>query len=236
VLTYDVTHLVVMQNLLPYLWRDGHLGGRTFDVLMTALPLSNLHERLNLAAARHPECRTLADFRAGESLVRAEDEALRQARKIVTPHSEIAALFKDKAVTLDWDKPTPRSLPKADTRHSRIVFPASTVGRKGAYELRAAIQGLDVQLRILGSQLEGDDFWRGISVERAPGGENWLDGVDALVLPAYVEHKPRRLLAALSSGIPVIASTACGLENTPGVINIEAGDATALRREIEKLN
>ena len=39
-LTFDATHLVVQQNLLPFLWHEGVLGGRTFDVLMTALPMS----------------------------------------------------------------------------------------------------------------------------------------------------------------------------------------------------
>lgn len=41
-MTYDVLHVVVQQNLLPYLWKGGHLGGRTFDVLMTSLPMNEL--------------------------------------------------------------------------------------------------------------------------------------------------------------------------------------------------
>ena len=45
-LTHDITHITVSQNLLPFLWRDGYLGGRTVDVLMTALPLARLHEGL----------------------------------------------------------------------------------------------------------------------------------------------------------------------------------------------
>jgi glycosyltransferase involved in cell wall biosynthesis len=236
-LPFDATHLVVMQNLLPYLWRSGHLGGRTFDVLMTALPLSNLHERLDRAAARHPESRTLADFRADEKLVELEHEALQQARKIITPHSEIAGIYKGRAVTIDWTIPphkSPRKTPR-DERRPRIVFPASTVGRKGAYELRAAIQGLDVGLTVVGTQLEGEDFWRGLSIERRQNGEDWLEGASAIVLPAYVEHRPRRLLEGVARGIPVIASTACGLENTAGVVTIPSGDVTALRHEIEKV-
>jgi hypothetical protein len=34
-----IEHVVVMQNLLPYLWRTGYLAGCTFDVLMTSLPM-----------------------------------------------------------------------------------------------------------------------------------------------------------------------------------------------------
>jgi hypothetical protein len=235
-LPYDVTHVVVMQNLLPYLWRKGHLGGRTFDVLMTSLPLSLLQERLDMAAGLHPQSRTLADFRADETLLEWESEALQRARKIITPHSEIAELYKSKAVIVDWIMPPHTSSRKTSAvRRPKIVFPAATVGRKGAFELRAAVQGLDVELTVVGTQLEGGDFWQGLCVERKHQGEDWLEGVTALVLPAYVEHKPRRLLEAVARGIPVIASTACGLESTKGVVNISVGDVKALRHEIEKI-
>jgi VanW like protein/Glycosyl transferases group 1 len=237
-LTYDITHVTVSQNLLPFLWREGYLGGRTFDVLMTALPLARLHERLDAASALHPESKTLADFRADDSLVRAESEALRYARRIITPHSEIAALYENKVVLLDWAMPSKtRTLqPKrAATHTAKIVFPASTIGRKGAYELRAAIEGLDVRLITMGADLEGPDFWRGKLTEHRTSAEDWLAGIDAVVLPAFVEHKPRRLLEALAFGTPVIASQACGLAKTKGVINVPVGDVDRLREEITRL-
>ena len=59
--------------------------------------------------------------------------------------------------------------------------------------------------------------------------------VSVVVLPAYIEHQPRRLLECIARGVPVIATTACGLEMTKGVINIPPGDVQALRHEIEKL-
>ncbi|MGQ0540740.1 MAG: VanW family protein [Blastocatellia bacterium] len=92
-LKFDELHLVVQQNLLPFLWKDGHLGGRTFDVLMTALPMSELQKTLDHAYSLHPESGTLGDFRAEKWLIEAENEALKHARKIVTPHSMIATLF-----------------------------------------------------------------------------------------------------------------------------------------------
>ena len=107
-LKYDVTHVTTMQQFLPYLWRDGHLGGRSFDVLMTSLPLAILQNRLDSAAALHPESRTLNDFRADHRLLEEETEALRHARKIITPHSEIAALYPHKAVPLHWSIPQTR--------------------------------------------------------------------------------------------------------------------------------
>src|SRR5678815_353441 len=92
-LSYDITHLTLTSSLLPFLWRSGELGGRTFDVFMTRLPLAVLQERLDAAFLLQPESRTLSDFRADTWLVDAELEALRQARKIITPHAEIAALY-----------------------------------------------------------------------------------------------------------------------------------------------
>jgi len=234
-LKFDVLHLVVQQNLLPFLWKSGHLGGRTFDVLMTALPMNELQKRLDLAHSLHPESKTLADFRADESLVRAENEALKRARKIITPHTEIASLFGDRAVLLDW------KMPKAEMRKlsvgskHRVVLPSSTVGRKGCYELRDALCGLDVTLVTLGNDIEGDDFWRGFDVER--GGRDWMDRADIVVLPAFVEHKPRRLLQAAAAGIPVIASKACGVEKVSGVKTVDIGDVESLRTAIlEKLS
>jgi hypothetical protein len=72
---------------LPALWVGGHLGGRTYDVLMTGFPMRTLQATLDRAAALHPESPTLADFRAAEDLVDAEERALAGARAIVTPHA-----------------------------------------------------------------------------------------------------------------------------------------------------
>lgn len=234
-LGHEVTHITVLQHLLPWLWRNGHLGGRTFDVLMTSLPLGALHERLNQAAALHPESPTLADFRADDELVDAESEALRHARRIITPHSAIAAMFGERATLLGWSMPESTHAPvrtKPSAGPIAIAFPASTLGRKGAYELREALRGLDVRLVLGGPQLEQEDFWQGYNVEQRKSSENWLDGIHAVVLPAFVEHRPRRLLAAVAHGIPVIASAACGLGHVQGVISVPAGDVAALREAL----
>jgi glycosyltransferase involved in cell wall biosynthesis len=139
---------------------------------------------------------------------------------------------------LDWIRPekiktfeSKRSASQPPT----IAFPSSTIGRKGAYELRAAVQGLDLRIVTLGPQLEGAGFWRETVIENRIGSEDWLEGIDAVVLPAFVEHKPRRLLEAVARGTPVIASTACGLLHIRELINIPIGDVEALRTEIKKL-
>lgn len=230
-LKYDQTHLVIQQNLLPFLWRGGTLGGRTFDVLMTALPMKNLQERLDFAASLHPASATLDDFRGDKNLIEAETEALQNAERIVTSHTEIAALFSERATMLEWKIPKSEELTKRRNEKFTVVFPASTVGRKGCYELREAIKDLDVKLIVLGAELEGADFWRGVDWVR--GADDWLETADLVVLPAFIEHKPRRLLQAVANRIPVIASTACGLKNVAEIASIEAADVRALRKTIK---
>ena len=235
-LNYETTHVVVMQSLLPFLWLGGHLGGRTFDVFMTRLPMTVLHQTLDEASKLHPESRTLTDFRADSLLVNAETEALRQARKIITPHSMVAANFPHNAELIEWSTPAaPAQFKTPFASKLRLIFPAPTVARKGAYELRAALQGSDAQLTILGPVLEDHDFWRGVRVEKASKTEAWFARGNAVVLPAFVEHRPARLLDAIARGIPVIASTACGLENVKGVTTVKAGDVESLRSAINGL-
>jgi hypothetical protein len=223
-----VTGLCVAQTLLPFLWRDGHLGGRSFEVLMTRLPMAALQERLDAAARRHPERATLADFRAAPELVRLETEALAAAAKLITPHAEIAALFCGRALLLDWATPRTRFQHAPGSR--RIAFPGPTIARKGAHELREAARALDLEVVLMGSELEGDGFWRGVRTSRSLDG-----GVAAFVQPALIEDKPRKLLAALASGIPVIATTASGIAPREGLTLVPAGDTASLIAALQTL-
>lgn len=216
------THLVISQNLLPFLWRDGVLGGRTFEVLMTRLPLHALQAQLDRAARLHAASPTCADFRAPAWIVDSEAEALAAAERWITPHHAIAALAIDRATLLPWQLPAA----SAAIRGERVLFPASTLGRKGAYELRAAARTLGFEVGCLGRIIEAADFWEGVQLR--PPASPWLEGAAAVVLPAFVEHRPRRLLAALAAGVPVIATPQCGLGDLPGVTTIPAGDVHAL--------
>ncbi len=221
-------HLVVSQTLLPHLWRAGHLGGRTFDVLMQRWPLVELHSRLDRAARAHPQSGTLADFRADPDLLEAESQALAAAGRIITPHRMIAASFGSRAILLDWSMP-PTSTPSAVAPASaRWFFPASALGRKGIHEFAEALSGSGDELLVLGAASEGSpDPLAAIHHRRA--GVDELAGCRALVLPAWVEHEPRLALRALAAGIPVIASTACGLLQHPMLTEIEAGDVESLK-------
>jgi hypothetical protein len=230
-LPFAATHLVVSQTLLPFLWRDGALGGRSFDVLMTRLPLADLQATLDRAAQAWPQSPTLADFRADPALLEAESEALAAARRWITPHSHIATLAGAKAEKLAWHLQTPG--PARAARGTSIGFPASTLGRKGAYELRAVAKELDLPVLLGGPLLEGGAFWDGVCASPANGA--LLKDVAVVVLPAWLEDQPRRLLQAVAAGVPVIASDACGLGGLSGVRTIPVGDAPALRQAVENL-
>jgi hypothetical protein len=223
-------HLVVSQTLLPFLWSEGVLGGRTFDVLATRFPLAELHARLDAAAVQYPESPTLADFRAPQSLVRAESEALAAASRVITPHAAIADAFGGRAVHLAWSVPRHRPARRGD----RVVLLGPVAGRAGVHALREALRGADVVLRVSGRDLEGGFPWGDVRVERVEGDP--LDGAAVVVSPAVVEHEPRGLLAAVGRGVPVLASEACGLRGVAGVetVSTEPGSLRrAIRRAVE---
>lgn len=222
-----VEHVVVMQNLLPYLWRSGALVGCTFDVLMTALPMHVLHDVLDRAALLHPQSTTLSDFRAADDLLEFERKALANARLIVTPHAEIARRFGQRALRLPWAFPKV-ALQRAPAS-TRVLFAGATLGRTGVYEMREAARRLGTPLLLVGERdAESPTFWQGMDVTRVPDFNQGLALASAVALPAFVEHQPRRLLQAIAAGVPVIASDACGLTPAAGVTILPAGDADKL--------
>lgn len=234
-LTLDDTELVVAQNLLPHLRRLGALGGRRVTVLMQRLPLVELQGQLDRAHARWPQSPTLADFRADARLLEDEARGLEMAVEIVTPHAAIAECFAGKVTKLDWVLPRPtRSLRPREPGPLRLWLPASTVGRKGVWELRGALgEAGPCTLYVAGRELEGSRFWPSqLHVER---GVPQLEHIDGVALPAWVEHQPRELLRAVAAEVPVIASRACGLDGLPGVRTVATGDIAELREAIAEL-
>jgi len=217
-LSYLDKHVVVIQDLLPYVWETGALQGRTFDVLMTGPTLSELHTVLDEAYARHPESPTLGDFRAPAALAAIESQALQKARQILTPHANVASEF-EQIVRLPWA----RRVSARASPGRRVVFPAPTLGRKGAYELRACARELGLPLTLMGPVLESPNFWDGVEVEMGTMAE-----ATVVVLPAWLEVRPTILLDALDAEIAVIATPACGLPPQPNLTIVPAGDLTAL--------
>jgi hypothetical protein len=230
-LSEDVERVCVAQSLLPFLWRNGDLGGREVTVLMSRPPMMALQARLDAAFAQHPERKTLGDFRAPAWLVKAEREALAYASRVVTPHAEIARMYPGKAVQIDWQMPRVARVERDGPAPRRIAFPGPTIARKGAYEVREAARALDLEVVLLGSELEGGAFWSGVRTVR-PGAKDgahaWLSNVAAVVQPAVVEERPRHLLAAVAAGVPVIATRACGLGERESVAHVAPGDVPGL--------
>ncbi len=247
------TRLVVDQALLAPLWLGGHLAGRRYEVLMHSLPMREIHARLQAAGERWPEDASLRDFRADPGWLDAQDQALRQAAALVTPHREIARMVRLRqpgvpVKLLPWVPPawvdhqdgptlersgTSSAAPDTGSpRQGPIVFGASALGRKGLNELAAALQGWEGELWVLGSAAPDPAAWRGLKVRHLPFQSGWWREAGVLVLPAHVEHAPRAALAALAAGIPVVASPACGLEGLPGARTVAAGDVEGLRRAL----
>lgn len=83
---------------------------------------------------------------------------------------------------------------------------------------------------LLGAELEGPGFWDGVRTCRPDppvGPFSRCRDVIAVVQPALVEQQPRRLLAALAAGVPVLAMPICGLDGL-GVISVAPLDAAGL--------
>jgi len=250
-LPFDADHLVVALNLLPHLWRLGTLGGRRFSVFMTRSPLRGLQHALDGAALLHPTSPTLRDFRAPAWLVSAEEAALAAAETLITPHRQLAtdlnAIYPRHVKHIDWALPdqhqyqqlSPNGEPgtvvqrrKEPADRQRVLFGASGLARKGAYEMREAARHLPVDLHVLGRAQDSADFWQGIDIKMVEPGADALAGIDCVVLPAFVEHQPRLLLQAVARGIPVICSPACGIAGYAGVTIIDVGNPAALTAAI----
>lgn len=227
-ISIDSSHLVISQNLLPFIYETGVLGGRTYDVLMTRLPFEKLHERLDYAYSIHPKSPTLKDFRASAYLIDLENQALTKARKIISPHSEIAEIFKNKVERLEWKLPKGNPISR---KGKKVLFPASAVGRKGAYEIKSLAKELNFQLTVSGRVLEGDNFWGNLNPEPFNGDYN---EIGLIVYPTYIENQPRQILKAISKGVPVITTIACGLDNHENIKVFKLEDSEGIKNEIKK--
>ena len=222
-LSLEVTHLVIAQNLLLPLFDAGVLGGRTFDVLMTRLPFGKLQATLDRAARLLPESPTLADFRVPAADVEREAKALSLARRLITPHAEIARAFPERGVRIAWAMPPATRRGQTTRREERtaIVFAGPTAGRKGAHAVRDAARTLGLEVLVVGEAAaaespEGDAFWGDVAVSFVGRDAGSITAAFersfACVAPAVIETAPRVALSALAHGVPVIGSAALGLD------------------------
>jgi hypothetical protein len=203
---YRAGHMVVAQAWLPWLDETGALGGRSFDVLMSRYPLAELHRRLDQAGAELGKSATIRDFRAPDELVAREAALLARARKIITPHHNVAALFGDRALLLAWHRPPAA----ARQLGNRVAFIGPTIARQRPDLARKLAGDLDQPLIVLGEMIESQ-WWSGMPIERRAFGAGWLDGIGTILHPATITNQPRRLLEALSAGVRIRATDGCGL-------------------------
>ena len=83
-------------------------------------------------------------------------------------------------------------------------------------------------MKCLGRATEGTaDPFKEISC--SPGTRADLAAARLLILPAWIEHQPRLALLALASGIPVIATEACGLPEHQLLHTLSSPDPAAMR-------
>ena len=182
-----------------------------YHVLMHALPMTRIHIQLETAAARYPDEPTLRDFRADQALLRDEREALDGAERWIGPHAGMLRLAGEKAQALPW------LLPAADiANRERRPDPCACISLRRVWCEKAR--------------------WQAVALHRIEHAEDALAFCDVVVLPAWVEHEPRVLLAAIASGIPVIATAACGLGDLTGWSEVPAGDVDALRVALTRIS
>lgn len=202
---YRARHLIVAQSWLPWLDELGVLGGRTFDVVMSRYPLADVHRLLDTAAEAIGPSATIADFRADEDLVAREANLLGRARRIITPHHGIAALFPGQALLLAWHRPKSAMRKQGD----RVAFLGPTIARQRPDVARSLTRSIRDPLVVFGPVLE--PYWDGIAIEERALGPGWLDGIGAILHPAALTSEPRRLLEAIASGVTVYSTETCGL-------------------------
>jgi glycosyltransferase involved in cell wall biosynthesis len=247
-LDFSDTHLVIPQPLLVWFYLNGELAGREYDVLMSAMPMSEIEAELDRAMSRYgyhingghystPDGNavTLGDYRAPEFLVEAERKALAGATKLVSPHAKILEWAGEKGEPLDWILPDPITPQTKVDATFEIFLAGASLGRKGIFDLRAALRNLDFDFRLLlvHSAVENNNFWDGIPTCHVNSFREGIARCDVAVLPAVVEHNPGGLLLAIASQKPVIASSACGL---PENMNWQrADDAGELERALRQV-
>ncbi|TWP29124.1 hypothetical protein ETU09_04595 [Apibacter muscae] len=179
----ETTHLVISQNILRYFIEYNLTGGRTFDVLMYRYPIDILQKKLDGIYDIHQQSNTLNEYRAPNSIIINEDKGLKKARKIVTPHRKISELFFQKSILLNCSINIEKNITLE--KGLKVLFPGSSLARKGAFEVRKIVQEFELPLVIKKDAMETKSFWNNVYIEYADS-KDIFKNIELIIYPAYI--------------------------------------------------
>jgi hypothetical protein len=109
------------------------------------------------------------------------------------------------------------------------VFFGPTLARKGAHAVREIVKQMGIRLTVVGSELEGDDFWRGLSVTHETAQHLRWERIHTVLQPSLFEFSPRQLLRAQTAGSRLLISPLSGIDEdqAKGIYHAPFGDTTA---------
>jgi hypothetical protein len=197
-------------------------------ILVHDLPvLRQLHHDLDAAARRHPDAPLLRRYRASDRVVVLG--AFARAALLA------AGVPEDKLVPARTAPVSPARPPPPERR--RVLLAGLATTRNGAREALAAVTGLgDVELLVrAGDGLDPPDLLRRRGVRAASAAEQHsLDGVHAVIAPAWCECDPPEVPLAARLGVPVLATAraAGDVDLSLAGAELPVGDVPALRRAI----
>ena len=215
-------------------------GART--ILLEDLPgLRQLHDDLDAAADRHPDCRFLRRFRAAPStLARQEVEWAMADRLLIRSafaRSVRAAAGVAAERLIDWPDPLPAAAASRAAAHpTRVLLAGLAAARHGSCEALALLElrpDLELVVRA-GEGLEPAGLLDHPRVRRArPAELSHLDGIGLVLAPAWCESNPDEIARAVSHGVPVAGTLrAAGFVDLDGLAT-GPGDVRALSAAID---
>lgn len=207
--------------------------------LVADLPsLRRLHADLDAAARVHPDARFLQRFRAPARVIaRAEAEQVLATGVLARGDYARAALVAGGVPTariLRLPEPLAPSPPPArpPSVEKRVLLAGPAAARNGSYEALAALDALP-SLTLLVRAGEGLEPARLLAHPRvrraAPDEIARLDGVAAVVAPAWCESYPAEVRRARAAGVPALTTPqAAGFADGDPRAGLRAGDSAAL--------
>ncbi len=58
--------------------------------------------------------------------------------------------------------------------------------------------------------------------------------IGLVIYPTFIENQPRQILKAISKGIPIITTSACGVDNLENIKIVDLGNYEQLKNEVIK--